>query len=67
MRAQGWSLSLEDAVNGVTDSRDEDGPTREEMEAKADELGIKHDGRTTDAALLKKIEAAIEADTESGV
>lgn len=36
-------------------------PTRQEMEAKAKELGIKFDGRTTDKVLLSKIEAALTA------
>lgn len=31
-------------------------PTREELEQKANELGIKFDGRTTDRKLLEKIE-----------
>jgi hypothetical protein len=34
-------------------------PTREEMEAKARELGLKFDGRTGDAKLLRLIEAAL--------
>ena len=33
--------------------------TREEMEAKASELGIKFDGRTTDAKLMDKIATAL--------
>lgn len=38
-------------------------PTREELEAKATELGLKFDGRTTDKSLAEKIEAAL-ADSE---
>lgn len=34
-------------------------PTREEMEVKAKELGIKFDGRTSDAKLLKLINASL--------
>jgi hypothetical protein len=35
-------------------------PTREELEAKATELGIKFDGRTTDKRLLDKITEALK-------
>lgn len=35
-------------------------PTRSEMEAKARDLGLKFDGRTGDALLLKRIEAALK-------
>ena len=59
----GWSLSLVDAVdraNGVEAEPDDNSPvTREELELKATELGIKFDGRTSDAGLLKKIDAAL--------
>jgi len=34
-------------------------PTREELEAKALELGVPFDGRTSDARLLKRIENAL--------
>ncbi len=34
--------------------------TRAELEQKANELGIKHDGRTTDKRLSEKIEAALK-------
>lgn len=34
-------------------------PTREELEIKANDLEIKFDGRTTDKALLLKIEEAL--------
>lgn len=34
-------------------------PTREELEQKANELGIKFDGRTTDRKLLEKIEEVL--------
>lgn len=39
-------------------------PTRVEMEAKATELGIKFDGRTSDARLLAKISEALRAASE---
>jgi hypothetical protein len=37
-------------------------PTREELEAKATELGIKFDGRTTDKRLLDKITASLQGE-----
>ena len=41
-------------------SPDDDAPpTRDELEAKARELGVKFDGRTSDKTLLSKIEAAL--------
>ena len=65
---EGWSVTLGEAMAAVTTRRDEvaeprvsindDPHTREELEAKATELGIKFDGRTTDAALQRKIDAA---------
>lgn len=56
----GWCLTLLGAVTDeVEDVEDDSAPTREEMETMAAELGIKFDGRTTDAALSKKIDAAL--------
>lgn len=56
----GWCLTLLGAVTGeVEEVEDDSAPTREEMETMAAELGIKFDGRTTDAALSKKIDAAL--------
>ena len=67
--ADGWSESLVKAVDAFlnpsksvddsTESVDDSPVTREELELKARELGIKFDGRTTDALLLKRIEEAI--------
>ena len=37
-------------------------PTREELEEKANELGIKFDGRTTDRKLLEKIEEVLRGE-----
>lgn len=37
-------------------------PTREELEQKANELGIKFDGRTTERKLLEKIEEALRGE-----
>lgn len=57
---EGWSLTLMGAIGCESDESDDDSaPTREELEAKATELGLKFDGRTSDAGLLKKIEAAL--------
>lgn len=67
--ADGWSESLIKAVDAflnpsksVDDLResDDNSPvTRKELELKASELGIKFDGRTTDALLFKRIQEAI--------
>jgi hypothetical protein len=46
-------------VDDSTESVDDSPVTREELELKARELGIKFDGRTTDALLLKRIEESI--------
>lgn len=60
---EGWSLTLLGAIGCKLDESDESDddstPTREELEAKATELGLKFDGRTSDAGLLKKIDAAL--------
>ena len=62
--ADGWHLTTPEAVAAVSKSAapevdDEAPPTRAELEAKATELGIKFDGRTTDAKLGEKIAAAL--------
>lgn len=62
---QGWSLTLVGAVEAVTAPRHEEkidddaAVSRDELEEMATELGIKFDGRTSDAGLLKKINAAL--------
>jgi hypothetical protein len=76
LKAQGWHETLADAVSPPSvepavsepepdpepDVPDDDAPpTRAELEAKANELGVKFDGRTSDAKLLAKIDAAIVA------
>lgn len=43
----------------VDDSANDAPPTRQEMEVKADELGIKYDGRTSDKRLLERISEAL--------
>lgn len=63
----GWFRTLPEALAGkpaddaAEEPDDESAPTRAELEAMATELGIKFDGRTTDAGLLKKINADLEA------
>lgn len=64
--AEGWHGSLVDAVKAFKEPKksndvvipadDNSPPTREEMEAKAKELGIKFDGRTSDSKLRNMIE-----------
>lgn len=39
----------------ISEGDEQNPPTREEIEQKANELGIKFDGRTTDRKLLEKI------------
>lgn len=56
----GWFASVPDALAPkVVETEDSKAPTREELETKATELGIKFDGRTTDAKLGKLIEEAL--------
>ena len=62
-KAAGWLDSVTEALdawrNGaVAAVADDAPPTRAEMEQQAKSLGIKFDGRTTDAALLRKISEA---------
>lgn len=69
LRNNGWSDNLIKAVDAFlnpsksvedsTESADNSPITRDELEFKARELGVKFDGRTTDALLLKRIEQAI--------
>lgn len=61
--AEGWHISLVEAVDAFKNKsvskpeiiNENAAPTREEMEIKAKELGIKFDGRTNDFKLLKLI------------
>lgn len=58
--ADGWFLTLPEAIAGKADEpADNSAPTREELEAKATELNIQFDGRTTDKKLAEKIEHAL--------
>ena len=70
--ANGWFASYDDAVSGkaapkaaakVADEPVDEvsGPTREELESKADELGLSYDGRTSDKKLAERIAEALEA------
>lgn len=57
---QSFSAVAGDGGEELEAKADEAPPTREELEAKALELGVSFDGRTTDAALLRRIGAALE-------
>lgn len=58
--AEGWFRSLPEAIDGEhAEAENDSAPTREELETKATELGIKFDGRTTDKSLAEKIEFVI--------
>lgn len=54
----GWLNSLDESE---VESNDNLPPTREELETKAKELGLKFDGRTSDAKLNTMIETALGA------
>jgi hypothetical protein len=61
--ADGWALTTDEARNATVPAKagtDDAPPTRAELEQKATDLGIKFDGRTTDARLAEKIEAALK-------
>ena len=64
--ADGWFLTLVEAtqpaaIDQSEVSPDDDAPpTREELEAKARELGVKFNGRTSDKALAAKIQSTLE-------
>lgn len=62
--ADGWFKTLPDAIDGKSsfEESEHEAPTREELEAKAAELGVKFDGRTTDALLLSRINEALEGE-----
>lgn len=56
----GWFASVPDAIAGKSDAEETAPPTRTEMEAQAKILGIKFDGRWSDASLLKAINMAMK-------
>ena len=63
--ADGWFTTLPEAIDGKSTQADgaisdDAPPTRAELEAKATELAIKFDGRTSDKALRDRIAAALE-------
>lgn len=66
--AKGWFASYEDAVAGkvapkvkAVEIDEVSGPTREELEFKANELGLSYDRRTSDKKLVERIAQALEA------
>lgn len=70
--AKGWVATYAELVEPKIESKatepepeqiasDDLPPTREEIEAKATELGLKFDGRTSDAKLLERIDEALKA------
>lgn len=59
--SDGWSLTLGEAMGDKPDVVDDAAPTRSELEQKANELGLKFDGRTTDSKLAERIVEALEA------
>lgn len=62
--AEGWHLWPADARAAAETVKDEPisdaPPTREELEAKATELGLKFDGRTSDKKLAAAIDEALK-------
>lgn len=60
--ADGFHATQEEAKAAHEESeKAASAPTREELEQKAAELGVKFDGRTTDAKLAAAIEAKLKA------
>lgn len=55
----GWHLTTTEAKKSITE--DYHPPTREELELKAQELGVGFSNKTRDSTLLKKIEKALKA------
>ena len=66
--AKGWSASYEEAVSKLdkkpkakaVEIDEVSGPTRQEMEIKAKELGVSFNARTSDITLSDRITAALE-------
>jgi len=56
----GWFATVPEALSGVPVQRTDAQPTRAEMEQKATELGLKFDGRTSEAKLMRLIDEALE-------
>jgi len=58
-----WGTIQEEPIEPPVQPEDDDAPpTRAELEAKADELGIRYDGRTTDKRLKERIEDKLNED-----
>lgn len=57
----GWFPSIPEAVAGKVNEDENAPPTRDEMEVKATELGLKFDGRTSDKKLLAMINEKLAA------
>lgn len=58
--SDGWFATLDEAIAPKVEAIDEKSPaTRTELEFKANELGIKFDGRTTDKKLAEQISAKV--------
>lgn len=56
----GWHRTPIEAIEAASGAIDEyAAPTREEMEAKAKELGVSFNKRTSDETLLRRIEKAL--------
>ena len=65
LKAKGWCATLAEAMGDKPAEpqeppQDNEPPTRAEIEAQCDELGIKHDGRNSDETLLAKIAEALK-------
>lgn len=66
--AKGWSASYEDAVSKLdkkpkakaVEIDEVSGPSREELESKAKELGVSFNSRTSDITLSDRITSALE-------
>lgn len=58
--AVGWHLTTDEAKARAAVPEDDAPATRAELEQKAHELGIKFDGRTSDAKLAAKIAAELK-------
>jgi hypothetical protein len=59
--ADGWFATLAEVLNPIATVADDNAPaTREELEAKATELGLKFDGRTGDKKLGAMIAEALK-------
>lgn len=59
--AAGWRLTTTEARAHAPVPDDDAPATREELEAKARELGVTFDGRTSDSKLAAKIAAELKA------